>query len=191
MRSLSSSEVPFAMTLPWSTTAMAAASRSGLVQVLGREQQGHAAHDEFADHFPDAQTAARVGPCRGLIQEQDPRVRQQAASQVNPGVPGVPREQRGGDPHRRGLAGGVGLLAVCGAGAVCASSLFAAALRRGGHVVGWSRPRSSDRPVVLRGALGSLTGRGQTAQRYVRSYRCRFGVRGADASRSGWFRSAF
>ena len=56
----------------------------GLLEVLGRQQQGRALADQAADDLPHPEAAARVEPGRGLVEEQQPRPADQGAAQVEP-----------------------------------------------------------------------------------------------------------
>ena len=56
----------------------------GLLEVLGRQQEGRALADEAADDVPHAEPAARVEPGRRLVEEQEPRSADQRAPEVQP-----------------------------------------------------------------------------------------------------------
>ena len=54
----------------------------GLVEVLGRQQDGRALRDEVLDRLPQADAAARVQARRRLVEEQDRRVGDQRGREV-------------------------------------------------------------------------------------------------------------
>ena len=54
----------------------------GLLEVLRREKQGRSLALEVADNRPDLVAAARIEPRRRLVEEQDPRAREQARREV-------------------------------------------------------------------------------------------------------------
>ena len=99
----SSSEVPSAITLPWSITTMLVGEPVGLVEVLGREQHGRAAGDAALDRLPQAEPAARVEPGRRLVEEQHRRAEHERGREVEP-----PAHAAG--VGLRGPLGGVGEL---------------------------------------------------------------------------------
>src|SRR5262249_12424768 len=53
-----------------------------LVEILGGQQQGHAARDQLADHVPHPQPAGRVEAGGRLVQEQHRRPGHQAGGEV-------------------------------------------------------------------------------------------------------------
>ena len=56
----------------------------GLLEVLGREQQGRALADETPDDVPHPQPAARIETGRRLVEEQQPGPADQGTRQVEP-----------------------------------------------------------------------------------------------------------
>src|SRR3989475_8191692 len=100
-RSLSSSEVPSAITRPASTTAIRFAKFVGLFEVLRGQQDGRALADERADHAPHLAAASRIEPGRRLVQEEDGGQKNERCRQVE--APPHAARVRLGD-----AAGGIG-----------------------------------------------------------------------------------
>ena len=94
---LSSSDVPFAMTLPVVDHRDAVGQHVGLVEVLGRQQQRRAAVHELLMTSHSVAAATRIEPGRGFVEEQH-----DAGSR-----PGSRRGRAGGAcrPSRSGPAG--------------------------------------------------------------------------------------
>ena len=70
--------VPSATMRPPSTTAIRSASRVGLLEVLRREKDRHAAGGEPVDHVPHPLPAAGIEAGRRLVEEHRPRGRRRA-----------------------------------------------------------------------------------------------------------------
>ena len=81
---LSSSDVPSAMTWPWSTTTIRSASRSASSRYCVVSSRLVPAGHQLADHAPHVVAAARVQPGGRLVQEQHLRVGDQRTGQVEP-----------------------------------------------------------------------------------------------------------
>ena len=83
-RSLSSSEVPSAITLPWSITTIRSASRSASSRYCVVSSTVVPCRDALLDHLPEAEPAARVQPGGRLVQEQHGRAEDERGGQVQP-----------------------------------------------------------------------------------------------------------
>ena len=82
---LSSSAVPRAMILPWSTTAIVSASSSASSRYWVVSSSVVPSRTRPADDVPHAQAAARVEAGRRLVEEQQPRVADQRAGRGRAG----------------------------------------------------------------------------------------------------------
>ena len=112
---LSSSAVPRAMILPWSTTAIVSASSSASSRYWVVSSSVVPSRTRRADDVPHPEPAARVEAGRRLVEEQQPRPADERAAEVEPAahaarvrldhaVGGVGRGRTARAARRRALA---------------------------------------------------------------------------------------
>ena len=142
---LSSSGVPSATISPRSSTRDPVGELVGLLEVLGGEEDGHAAGHELADDRPHRAPAARVQPRRRLVEEDDPRVADERHRQVEP-APHAAAVGRGGAVGRVGEVEAL-------------EQLVGAPARLGAAEMVAGRPSASGSPARSAGCRPPRTGR--------------------------------